>query len=845
MSKILIRIKNQTTVYGIKYEFNCLQTKPIKNMKYMTANFLAKTKTVRFLLIMFFSINSFAQTNATIVNDSLYNELPSAIPVVKIIEEIEIATEEIKEVRRKTQPKSFIINIDSIYPTYKIFILNKREQALKFISSEPNKQKVNNLLNEWKRYHDYLKSWETTINNQLEKNSIILKDITFNEKTWELTLLDSVYLKTPTEIKNNISSVLDEFKDIEAVIIEQNDKDLLLESKINYLIFITTDVIDKIEKLKKAEAYNIFHKRHIALWNTSFKKTKSYDVIIDQNAYFGNISLEFLKTFEKLFYLFGFLVLALIYFIKYLKKGLVFYQTTETNLEKDTKSILYNQSWLIIVFISLIITKILFLNLPDLINDLLTLLLLLSTIPIVNTTISAKFKNLVYLVILFFILDSAKTYIWFESYQYRIYLLLEAFLVIISLFYFTHPFKQTKALAKTELSQFLIKLTPVFYLLIIISIISNIIGYTNLTDITLKICTQGIVLSIIFYGVLIVIEAISDALIHRHYNSKESYDSSTKLIVETKLTQYIRLTLFVIWLLLFLQILDQLKSILNFFSDILSEPYIIGSITFTIGSFVAFLLILISSFLITKLISFALDEGDYTLKFLHLPKGIPRAISVVLRYLILALGVVFSLSALGLDLSEFNLMAGALGLGIGFGLQNVISNFVSGLILIFERPILPGDTVEVNNLMGTVNKIGVRSSKVSTFDGADVVVPNNNLVSNDLINWTLSSSIKRTEILIGTSYDSNPNQVLEILLECANNYPDLVKDPKPKALFSDFGDNSLNFRLRFWTHFSLSLQAKSDISIAIYNKFKEHRIEIPFPQQDVYIKDFPKPETKK
>jgi small-conductance mechanosensitive channel len=184
-------------------------------------------------------------------------------------------------------------------------------------------------------------------------------------------------------------------------------------------------------------------------------------------------------------------------------------------------------------------------------------------------------------------------------------------------------------------------------------------------------------------------------------------------------------------------------------------------------------------------------------------------------------------------------MAGALGLGIGFGLQNVIANFVSGLILVFERPILPGDTVEVNNLMGTVKKIGVRSSKVSTFDGAEVVVPNTNLISNDLINWTLSNNIKRVEILIGTSYDSDPNQILELLTECAYNYENLIKDPPPVALFSDFGNSSLNFRLRFWVDFSISLQAKSDVSVAIYNKFKEYNIEIPFPQQDVHIKDLP------
>jgi len=804
----------------------------------MNLIFSDKTKYLYFALLLFFSIQSFAQNNSTVAKDSINIEIPKAISNVNIIEEIEIATEKIKDIKRKTKPKFAIVNIDSIYPAYKVFITKKRLQAQKYISSKPNKQKANNLLNEWKRYYEYLKSWETTINNQLEKNSLILKNVTFDKTTWELTLEDAKNQNLPLEIIKRITTILNNFEEITKSITIQNNKDLILESKISYLMFFTKDVIGKINNLKNTEAYNIFYKRHNVLWNTSFKKSKSSDSIKNEKAYFGSISLDFLKTFEGLFYFFGLFIISLIYFINYLKKGF------DTYIPKDSqikiKSIIYNQPRLIIVFLSLIVAKIVFPNLPDLVNKLLTLFLLLATIPIVKTSISKKFEPIVYVVILFFALDSAKTYIWFESYQYRIYLLIEAFLVIISLYYFTHPYSQIKALTKTKLSKFLIKLTPIFYVLIVVSITSNILGYTNLTDISLKIFTQGAVLSVIFYGILRVFEAISLAISHRHYSMKDSFDTNKKIKVESKITQYVRLTTFVIWLLMFLQVLDQLKPILNFLDDILSEPYIVGNITFTIGSIVSFLLILISSFFITKLISFALDQGDTTLKFLHLPKGIPRAISVILRYLILAFGVVFAVSSLGIDLTEFNLMAGALGLGIGFGLQNVISNFVSGLILIFERPILTGDTVEVNNLMGTVNKIGVRSSKVSTFDGADVVVPNNNLVSNDLINWTLSSNLKRTEILIGTSYSSDPNKVLELLFECANNHPDTLKDPAPKALFSDFGDNSLNFRLRFWTHFSMGLQAKSDVSIAIYNMFKEHDIEIPFPQQDIYIKDFPK-----
>jgi small-conductance mechanosensitive channel len=343
-----------------------------------------------------------------------------------------------------------------------------------------------------------------------------------------------------------------------------------------------------------------------------------------------------------------------------------------------------------------------------------------------------------------------------------------------------------------------------------------------------------------FYAISFVIQAIPLTLLHRHYSYKIKHDVLKRKSVEKKLMLVIHFILFFLWLIFFLKIIDQFDPILNLINNILSEPFIFGTITFTIGAMLSFLTILISSFFITSLISFIFNDGQITLPFLNLPKGIPAAISLVIRYLIIACGIVFALSSLGIDLSKFNLMAGALGLGIGFGLQNVIANFVSGLILVFERPILPGDSVEVNNLMGTVKKIGVRSSRVSTFDGAEVVVPNTNLISNDLINWTLSNNIRRVEILIGTSYDSDPNQILELLLECANNYANLVKDPPPVALFSDFGDSSLNFRLRFWVYFELGLQAKSDVSIAIYNKFKEHNIEIPFPQQDVYIKNLTK-----
>jgi small-conductance mechanosensitive channel len=141
--------------------------------------------------------------------------------------------------------------------------------------------------------------------------------------------------------------------------------------------------------------------------------------------------------------------------------------------------------------------------------------------------------------------------------------------------------------------------------------------------------------------------------------------------------------------------------------------------------------------------------------------------------------------------------------------------------------------------MGRVTTIGPRSSHVITYDGAEVVVPNGNLISNQLINWTLSDNQRRIEVKIGAAYGSDPNIVIKILKEVANENPDVLKVPESLALFEGFGDSSLNFRLLFWVPFEMGIQTKSDISIAIYNKFKENNIEIPFPQLDLHVKNKP------
>jgi small-conductance mechanosensitive channel len=175
--------------------------------------------------------------------------------------------------------------------------------------------------------------------------------------------------------------------------------------------------------------------------------------------------------------------------------------------------------------------------------------------------------------------------------------------------------------------------------------------------------------------------------------------------------------------------------------------------------------------------------------------------------------------------------------GIGIGLQDVVNNFVSGLILLFERPIQLGDTVEVGTLRGDVKRIGMRSSTVRTFDGAEVIVPNSQFVSAQFVNWTLSDRQRRISLPVGVAYGTDPTRVIGILTEVARANDDILNHPEVQALFCGFGESSLDFELRVWTdRFDNWRQVQSDLSVAINAALREAEIEIPFPQRDLHIR---------
>ena len=220
-----------------------------------------------------------------------------------------------------------------------------------------------------------------------------------------------------------------------------------------------------------------------------------------------------------------------------------------------------------------------------------------------------------------------------------------------------------------------------------------------------------------------------------------------------------------------------------------------------------------------------------------LDTGVRNSVSTGLGYVGVAIASLIGISAAGIDLSSLALVAGALSLGIGFGLQNIVSNFVSGLILLVERPFKVGDWVITGTTEGFVRRISVRATEIETFQHQSIIVPNSELINASVGNWMHKNRLGRTDVAIGVSYTSDPRRVMEILLEIAQSHMKVLKNPEPSVAFVAFGDSSLDFELRVHLADILDgLNVRNDLRLAIFERFRAEGIEIPFPQRDLNIK---------
>lgn len=255
-----------------------------------------------------------------------------------------------------------------------------------------------------------------------------------------------------------------------------------------------------------------------------------------------------------------------------------------------------------------------------------------------------------------------------------------------------------------------------------------------------------------------------------------------------------------------------------------------GGASFTVEGFVIFIVVIWLSSIVSKIISYFYDVSALRADDISVQKKKNRTSTLLIRLAVFSIGFLLAVAASNFPLDKITIIISAFGIGIGFGLQTIVNNLVSGLILAFEKPVQIGDVIEVDGRSGTIREIGIRSSRIATSDGAEVIVPNADMISRQLTNWTLSNNNRRIELIVSVVYGSDIDGVKKILKDILANSEDVMKDPSPSVFLHNLSEKTVDFRMFFWAaDISTWLELKSRVWADIYKAFEEGGIKIPTP----------------
>ena len=374
-------------------------------------------------------------------------------------------------------------------------------------------------------------------------------------------------------------------------------------------------------------------------------------------------------------------------------------------------------------------------------------------------------------------------------------------------------------------------------LLEILSVVTNVIGRYNLSKTLFIGGYLNVVIAILF---LWVVRFINEGLllafdVYTVQDRKLFYLNFERVGKRAPTLLYLLLVLG--WIILMGHNFPAFEYLSAPLKNFFSQERTLGDYTFSINGLLLFVAIMAISVLISKIVSFFASDDHLIVnkEDRHAKSGLGSWILLV-RICILSIGLFLAIAAAGIPMDRITIILGALGVGIGFGLQTLVNNLVSGLIIAFEKPVNVGDIVDVDGQGGTMKSIGFRSSVISTWDGADVVMPNGDLLNSHLVNWTLAGNRKRVSIVLGLSYNADLQQCRQILADILEAEPRIMRNPGPVVQYEQFSSSTIDVKINFWTkHIREASATRSDLIMAISAAFKTNNIAIPFPQQDVHL----------
>jgi small-conductance mechanosensitive channel len=760
---------------------------------------------------------------------------PIAIPASEIIPRSEQTLRALQEIRFQVAADSeaALKSMQSEIAAFAEKSDRRWQDEREMISKLRSLQQLNDILRQWSLEQSQLDGW----NRALSRRSQILiaqeKDIGQIFANWQATRVAGKLEAFPPVAMQKIAEVLREADAVRTLIRDNMAMLLNLQNQLANRREVLAQLRNDIDKAREKSSRQLFVLDSLPLWQALFR-TEARDVIVIQALQSSQRFVEDLQEFPRKY---GDRIvwhtvyfLAVVVSIHFLRRGV----TPEAAERMGASSAIFflDRPFATSFLLALVAVPLFYRGAA---TSVLRIATVPSAIPIIRLLpglVPTMFRRWVYMLIAMYLLDFLRYVLPPDWLLTRVLLLIIAAGGCVGLGLFLRSWTAELSMWGSA-GRFALLAVRLGLFLFAVSVVSNFVGNMTLAEILVAAPVRLTwAAALILAGAQLLVTLTAVALQSRPARSLRSVRRHGELIASWCRT-LIRLFAILCWAGISLTIVGVLGDISAAGADFLKLRWKLGAAEISIQDMAAFFAVFLGAIIFSRMLRFVLTEE--ILPRIRLPRGVPGAVDVLSRYGILLLGFFIALAAAGVDLSKVTLLVSALGVGIGFGLQGVVNNFVSGLILIFEHPVQVGDFVEVGTTFGEIHKIGFRASVLRTPDGAEVIIPNGELVGARFTNWSLSDRLRRISISVGAAYGTDPDRVVDILLGVARKHPAVLTEPAPLAVFDRFGDSALMFTLLCWSSVDKFFLARSELTIAIDNAFKQAGVQIPFPQQDVHI----------
>ena len=759
---------------------------------------------------------------------------PTPIPAAEISDQVASTAAMLRTAMKANDVLDEIAAIEDVY--------EKERQHLDELAKETSRRlEINgpaSVLEEtqktWKRIEVRLDEWQKTLKDRAGALDALLLEINQQRAIWQLTLSSTDQEGLPPEVRGEVVDILKAIDDTDTSVRASRDKVLTLQSRISK----SKSIIAETLAVQREEILN--RRRGIVgidsptLWRAfsvpgvDGGPSEQISAMWERNS--QSVREYAGEDLSKLIRHVAF-VIAFAFGLMLLRRKAELWAQQDRSLDRTVRVLDRPVSASLIV--TILLGDLLHPEAPAAWLDVLGLVLVFALLRVLPSMVSATLQPMAYLLALLYFLEQATRLAPDGNLVDRLLLLALSSTAAAMAWWVDRRLADRRLIDSQGWRRATRTGTRLAFAAFGVASLANIFGAVGFATLVTEGTLTSVFAAILIWVSVVLSRAVIRVVLLTQTAKKLGIVRSHADAVRTTLFKIITwggVTVWVVWTLKEFKLFDVAKTWLI---KVLGTEVSFGQFTWVPGTVVLFVLVVWLSFKLSQLIRFGL-ETDF-LPRLDLPRGVPGAISKVTHYIVIVVGVLIAATAAGVDFSRINLIIGALGVGIGFGLQNVVSNFVSGLILLFERPVRVDDRVEIGPLSGVVTDIGMRASVVRTWQGAEVIVPNANLISSEVINWTLSDDSHRIEVPVGVAYGTEPRRVLDLLTSVARNHSDVFEDPEPVVLFLGFGDSSLDFELRAWTGPDF-VRVASEIRLAVHEALSDAGIEIPFPQRDVHLR---------